>query len=227
MGQYYKPINLRTKEWVFSHDYGNGLKLMEHSWIGNNFVGIVEVLLSGAWRNDPIVWAGDYADDEKVRLTDEEYKLLLEEGYTLKSQKDTVNLYALAFDNLKIVPFKPVDYEQTDAMEKEMDVLLSGLIYIVNHDKKLFVDKTKVPKGEWGRIHPLPLLTCEGNGRGGGDYRENEDSPLIGAWARDHLSVDKIPPKGYEELIFDLTEGISKDDENEPKQLRPDIIITQ
>ncbi len=35
--------------------------------------------------------------------------------------------------------------------------------YIVNHSKKLYVDKRKVPKDSLGfQLHPLPILTCEG-----------------------------------------------------------------
>ena len=62
MGQYYHPAvlgnNKRTvKAWVYSHDItyefkrddgkvfmlGNGLKLMEHSWMKNDFVAAFEV----------------------------------------------------------------------------------------------------------------------------------------------------------------------------------------
>jgi len=69
MGQYYMPISIDKKQFVYSHEYDNGLKLMEHSWIGNGFVGIVEDLIAegGAWNGDRIVWAGDYADEDKGR----------------------------------------------------------------------------------------------------------------------------------------------------------------
>ena len=66
MGQYYTPIILNEKNepvkaWHAHHD-GNGLKLMEHSWIDNNFVAVVEhELLNNPQR---LVWAGDYADEE-------------------------------------------------------------------------------------------------------------------------------------------------------------------
>ena len=68
MGQYYRPVSLDTMEHLNSHDYGCGMKLMEHSWIGNNFVEAVELLLiEGArWDKHKIVWAGDYADNEPV-----------------------------------------------------------------------------------------------------------------------------------------------------------------
>jgi len=75
--------------------------------------------------------------------------------------------------------------------------------FLVNHTKKQFVDKEKIPKSEHGyTFHPLPLLTAEGNGRGGGDYTPHH--PLIGSWARDVLSVEEIAPP-FEELVFDLT----------------------
>ena len=66
MGQYYKPINIENGQWLYSHDYGNGLKLMEHSWIGNEFVGAVMKLLTkgGPWHKKPIVWCGDYFAEE-------------------------------------------------------------------------------------------------------------------------------------------------------------------
>jgi len=180
MGQYYKPVSIEKKEYVYSHDYGNGLKLMQHSYIGNNFVSAVENLIKkgGRWHKDHIVWAGDYADNE----------LLVEE-----------NLFDLAIE--KISPS-----DETD----------ESLRYIVNLDKKEFVDKKKVPvteyfeDGETMKIHPLPLLTCEGNGRGGGDFRDSDPNNLIGRWARCRVVMNKTRPKanrGFKEINFDLVES--------------------
>ena len=80
---------------------------------------------------------------------------------------------------------------------------------------KEFVDKTKTPKdGDGWAIHPLPLLTCEGNGRGGGDFyvnaeRKQGNVSLIGTWARNRIGVVSKKsdiPKDYKELVFDLVE---------------------
>ena len=66
MGQYFKAVFLNAKEepsaHVSSYDFGNGAKLMEHSWRLNNFVRFVEKILI----HNPIrlVWSGDYADNE-------------------------------------------------------------------------------------------------------------------------------------------------------------------
>jgi hypothetical protein len=185
MGQYYKPCLLdkrkRTvKSWVLTHDYKNGLKLMEHSWIGNNFMNIIETLLSpgGAWYKQPLVWAGDYAEPKKGRKN---------------------NCYSLAPDEKKLTP-ADVDFTDNIPADKR---------YILNHTKKRFVDKTKVPISDEEYkmyIHPLSLLTCEGNGGGGGDFFGRDDKSIVGSWARHIISVEGEVPKGYKELEFDLKE---------------------
>ncbi len=178
MGQYYYPVSMEKREHVYSHSYGNGLKLMEHSWIGNNFVNAVSTLIAkgGAWFGDRIVWAGDYADKEKGRK---------------------LNLHSLCDKEVK--PNQP---------KKDFR-------YFLNLDTMEFVDTKKIPldsvytddKGKnWEyRIHPLPLLTCEGNGRGGGDY--HLESPLVGKWARNRIIAQNTKPsQKFAELLFTLTE---------------------
>ena len=71
MGQYYKPM-LKPKGsevWnCFSPwDFDNGAKLMEHSYIGNSLTNYVKNLI----LHTPmcLVWAGDYADEEKGKDT--------------------------------------------------------------------------------------------------------------------------------------------------------------
>ena len=72
--------------------------------------------------------------------------------------------------------------------------------YVVNHTKKLFVDKSKMSDYDDRKLHPLPILTAEGNGLGGGDY--DGDSPLVGSWARDIISVEEVEPTGFDEISF-------------------------
>jgi len=183
MGQYYMPVSIEKEQSVYSHDYGNGLKLMEHSWIGNNFVGVVERLISkgGDWFGTRIVWGGDYAD-----------------GDVDANGVETGNFYQkFGENNIKPVFDKPKSRK---------------LRYLVNLDKNEFVDLNKVPvtdvlyKKFKYRIHPLPLLTCEGNGRGGGDFRGNDPNGLVGKWARNRVVMETTKPKNCEELIFNLVE---------------------
>jgi len=178
MGQYYKPIILgslnknEVKTWMYSHHFNNGLKLMEHSWIGNDFVAAFETQI----KNNPqrVVWAGDYADPCKGKKT---------------------NLYKRCEDKTNVKPT-----ERVSLIESR---------FIVNHTKKSFVDKQAIKTrrtDDW-KIHPLPLLTCEGNGLGGGDFGGEGNGKLVGSWARDIISVESKKPKGFKEVKFNLTES--------------------
>lgn len=178
MGQYYVAVNVDTMEHVEPHSYDNGAKLMEHSYIGNNFVEAVEFLLiddgkdKARWSGQRIVWAGDYADYEQ----DENGNDL---GYNLYTKLDGDGLNML-------IETIPQEYN-----------------YLVNLDKQEYVDKTKCPKGEsdW-QINPLPLLTADGNGRGGGDY--GHDNDYVGSWARNRIALMKVIPEGYTEIQPDF-----------------------
>lgn len=198
MGQYYHPINIDKEEWLNTHDYGNGLKLMEHSYIGNNFMNAVCGLLipGGSWYKDRIVWAGDYADpepagdDEDIEQCEHCHQDLPEH---MRETKELKNLHtSIGIDGNKINP--------------PSDGLDASFRYLLNHDKKQFVDLTDLRpiKDDLGIdtdwiIHPLSLLTCEGNGRGGGDYRGEDE--LVGSWARDHISIEKEIPNGFSKLV--------------------------
>lgn len=169
MGQGYNAIILDEsgkiiRTWVNPHNYNNGYKLMEHSYIGNNFVSVVESLLcaEGMFYKCRLVWAGDYADEEA----------------------DGNNLYSTALES---------ESKQSVGLAKAD---MSAYRYIVNHTKKLYVDKNLEFSGN---IHPLPLLTAEGNGRGGGDY-SGASEDLVGTWARDVISLEKDLPVGFKEL---------------------------
>ena len=214
MGQYYKAIFLTENNKPFasvsSYDFGSGAKLMEHSWMKNPMVRFVERQLMITPQR--IVWGGDYADNEDAStLTPLEIKTIAnnKSEYTNSTiiKKEGLTLYTLC----KTVGKLTHDISSKgDEREKEFDRILAPLNvkYLVNHDRKEFVDKSKTPKDADGwQIHPLPLLTCEGNGRGGGDFRGESD--LIGIWARNLISVATKKsdiPKGFEELIFDIKE---------------------
>ena len=86
---------------------------------------------------------------------------------------------------------------------------------MINHTKKEYVDTAKCPVTDtWTdpqtkiehefKVHPLPLLTCEGNGRGGGDFRV--ENKYTGTWARDVISVSNKAPKNFVEINPDFKE---------------------
>lgn len=188
MGQYFIAVLLGSAEepyefiraWIASFSYQNGSKLMEHSYLGNAFMNAVEFLLSpnGHFWKTRLVWAGDYAPEEqKLRNAD---------------------LANTLYDLTDCEPDKEVCPTVTTDM--------SNYYYIVNHTKKQYVDKRSVAADSRGfRIHPLSLLTAEGNGNGGGDYRgAHEDK--VGSWARDVISVEREAPDGYCAVEFEFKE---------------------
>jgi hypothetical protein len=188
MGQYYKFIILADNKKnnnevillvINPHDFMEGAKLMEHSYINTNIMNTVEFLIGplGPFNKSRCVWAGDYADDEtNINQNDSDNN---------SSELESLNLYRLA-DN----------YSSFESVYKNQNYK-----YIVNHTKKLYVDKTKLEKP----IHPLPLLISEGNGKGGGDYNGN-NYDLCGTWARDVISMENEITNDYEELICDFYE---------------------
>jgi hypothetical protein len=175
MGQYYKAILLDKEKknvigWVSPYQYDSGSKLMEHSWMKNDFVKSFENMI---YKNPmPVTWCGDYAD-------------------AVDGSEEGDNFYSLCEDKTNITPTTELGQHKSR--------------YIINHDTKEYVDKKSVPIDKEGwQVHPLPLLTCEGNGRGGGDYRG--DSELIGSWSRCLISVSEKLPEGFTELEFDIVD---------------------
>jgi hypothetical protein len=79
--------------------------------------------------------------------------------------------------------------------------LAEGYPLIVNHSKRCYVDKSEIE----GEIHPLPLLTMETAGGGGGDYRGINEQ-FLGIWARDSISVEKTVPEGYDKVAYEFRE---------------------
>ena len=211
MGQYYRAIFLNEKKnrpvsVTPSYDFGSGAKLMEHSWMKNDFVRFVELQLIAEPRN--LVWSGDYADNE-MDLTDAEIKPHVDETseyWTLeKLKKEGINLYSLSDNVGKLIPNEDVK-DKYDHKFKSVAPLKYK--YLINFDKKEFVNKEKTPKGSDGwKIHPLPLLTAEGNNRDGDDYRG--ESKLIGVWARDKIGVVSRKadiPNDFKEVVVDFVE---------------------
>lgn len=176
------------KSFIYSHDIksrwktydgsfvttGQGSKLMEHSWLLNKMMLCVERLLTpgGEWHKTPIVWAGDYADPI---VGDRNYYDLCSEGVDGEHVAQ------------KLIP-KPLTKKEAKEFR-----------FIVNHTKKEFVDKSKVKSVDGWQIHPLSLLTSQGNGRGGGDFRD-EKNKFVGRWATDIISVEKETPSDYKEI---------------------------
>jgi hypothetical protein len=99
MGQYYKIVNIKKKQYITPHTFGDGAKLMEFSMSANGVMAGLAILLAdgngrgggdlnsdnpivGSWAGDNIVVAGDYADTGKFVKEVEEnlYSVATNEG---------------------------------------------------------------------------------------------------------------------------------------------------
>ena len=160
----------------------SGLKLMEHSWLENDFVNGV---LESIWDNPcNVAWVGDYATDTND----------FDEYYTEKV-------------------YKTVWGDRQDERERPFDEVpkIHRDGYILNLDKGVYIDlrryasvagfKPKWSKGIW-TIHPLPILTCVGNGRGGGDYW-GTCIDMVGSWAMDTLVFVEEHPSAFREIDYE------------------------
>lgn len=85
MGQYYYPVNIDKREYIYPHKFGDGLKLLEFGSSASGTMTGLAILLAdgngrgggdlradpvkhpiiGSWAGDRIVIAGDYADGRK------------------------------------------------------------------------------------------------------------------------------------------------------------------
>jgi hypothetical protein len=82
MGQYYRIVNIKKKQYISPYKFGDGSKLMEFSMSANGVLAGLAILLAdgngrgggdlnsdnpivGSWAGDNIVIAGDYADAGK------------------------------------------------------------------------------------------------------------------------------------------------------------------
>jgi len=93
-------------------------------------------------------------------------------------------------------------YKLCEVVSAEIPTSIENFKYLVNHDKKQFIDFTKLQENKYGFIvNPLPLLTAEGNGEGNGDYYGTEKDK-IGIWARDIISVESEKPTDFEEICI-------------------------
>lgn len=187
MGQYYHLSILSTEKksaknrkkviaYLRPINYGCGLKLTEFSYINNRCVGAFETLI-----NDE---NGKYCGYPIIACGD----YADDEPFTLNKEK--VNLYHLS----------KMFGECLENIPK------SHYRFVINEDTKEYVDTNKVKTDSCGfRVHPLPLLIADGNGRGCGDYH-GIDKEKVGIWKRQVVYVSNNIPKDYKELEVNFLE---------------------
>jgi len=173
MGQYYRPVlNDGNKTTIYNRDVDGEYtmaKLTEHSWWKNKLMkAISEKLYQKPSR---LIWCGDYAEDDEVRMTNLTVKDIWEcDGEEIKSTDFNI-------DNLFLCNHDKKEYVNL-AIYKQQSIDKDGWV-----------------------LHPLSLLTAIGNGRGGGDYwADCPNADKIGIWAWNLISLETEPSIDYIEF---------------------------
>lgn len=193
MGQYYKAVTFDKEgnKTVYSlqsdmfrkernFDFYNGIKLMEHSWIGNSFTDFFSKLI---YKNPlAVVWVGDYASDAKTAAYERNC------DFPVPEEKYETFCNSMWSE----------DTENVDFIYKRRHFGYRGK-YLVNHTKKCYFSLNRFAhkKQKW-IVYPISLLCAIGNGLGGGDYW-GADEWLVGTWALDIISIEDEIPEGYSE----------------------------
>lgn len=177
--QIVKPDGLTQNDKEY-WDYYNGIKLMEHSWVGNSFMTAISKYI---YKNiTQVAWVGDYADGYEWNY-----------GHKSISPK---TLWAKAWDNGK--PDEVIEPTEFDLHNK----------FLVNHTRKIAIDLNdyidNCTRNGWC-IHPLSLLTACGNELGGGDFNTRcVGGNIVDWWCWDRISIEDECPKDccVEEIEF-------------------------
>lgn len=212
MGQYYMPTLIEPEDGsiktLYSHDYDNGLKLMEHSYIGNNFMDAVSSLI---WKHPmKVAWIGDYSNSPYDP----------EEPYSSKMPVEEFMQYYHAVwseEGEKKHNVKPESVKILTMRHKNR--------FIINHTRKIYIRiGDYIKRSKWTEssywkngirldhphyfsmcVHPLSLLTACGNDRGGGDYRYNcPGYEHVGTWAFDIIEISDKAPKDYTAVDYEF-----------------------
>ncbi len=167
MGQYFRAC-IKQNGNLKIYSFLGHAKLTEHSWCSN---GSINVLCQQIYNSSAaIAWVGDYADD-----------------------------FPLYREVWPVSDYLDVSEDAADALLGNKQANLNGK-YLVNLTKAEYVDFDEYfekSSMSYGCLHPLPILTCVGNGEGGGDYYGKRGKKFVGTWCFDEIMLsDKKPARG-------------------------------
>lgn len=217
MGQYYSIANMDKKEYLYTHDYDCGLKLMEFSYKENKVIEQMLKLMNTDWKGDKVFIVGDYADQSDLNEC------------WIKPYQEACKAFDI-LDKTKVVYENEYEYNLDDYINDNFTRIkphIKGRTprYVYNTNKQNYLDLNhaniawaykeekngKEYKGTT-QFSDISLLLAMGNGRGGGDYHTEDCSELVGSWCEDSdaliVSTKKLDEfKDYEEFRPGFYEG--------------------
>lgn len=221
MGQSYRIVNVDKRMVIDPDDFGNGRKITEWAFNLNDMVLAMMNLIAGEWKGDRVYVVGDYAARR------ESCELWYDTMGAVLDELNCKSLYDCSDEFTRVVP----EWIRGSRVKGFASVVFcntgdAGYRYIYNHAERQVVSLEKCPV-EWiirenrngaaraVRIAPLPLLLAMGNGRGAGDYRDKNNSDLVGKWCATSKSIEVSKERlksasGYSELTPDFTNGTNR-----------------
>jgi len=197
MGQYYKIVNVKKREYLNPHMFNEGMKLMEFGMSAGGTLTALAVLLSngngrgggdlastneivGSWAGDPIVIAGDYGD----------------EGKFLPADKQDTTLYTVAEEEGKDISHLVLDALMEDRWFRE-DFIKNWSHN--NNNSNYYAEQTKIVE-KWKAIQngttPPPVIKeHDVTGSKGNVYKITEPDDPNGVWTCScpAYTYDKVP----------------------------------
>ena len=197
MGQYFKVVNVKKREYINPHMFNDGMKLMEFGMRAGGTLTALAVLLSngngrgggdldssndiiGSWAGDQIVVAGDYGDDGKF----------------LPADKQETNLYCVAGDEGTDISAKVLDALMEDRWFRE-DFIKNWSHTNINDN--YYGEQTKIVE-KWkaiqnGTVPPPVIKEHDVTGSTGKVYKITEPDDPNGVWTCScpAYTYDKVP----------------------------------
>jgi hypothetical protein len=208
MGQYFVVVILDEKNNIITYfDIG---KLMCSAIYGDNTINEIYKYIcpeSKYYNKCKVIWSGDYADNfnGKQNL----YQIVTNPENNIKH--GLIDNQVFVATNLDT---GVVETHSWGAIAGSSDIY-KNYRYLINHTQKLYVDLIDDKKKLFYYVgsrddayipHPLPLLVCEGNGRGLGDYYAAQgamNTHLCGKWIHNNITIENNIPFGYLQLTSD------------------------
>lgn len=182
MGQYYKIVNVKKRQYLNPHMFNDGMKLMEFGMSAGGTMTALAVLLAdgngrgggdlgsendiiGSWAGDPIVVAGDYAD----------------QGKFLPADKSEETLYSVCEDEGEDISAKVLDALMEDRWFRE-DFIKNWPEYKSNSKDDYYAETNKVVD-KWKKHDGISTAKeYDVTGSTGNVYKITEPDDPNGVW---------------------------------------------